>query len=91
MKRCSVFDNAFFLKIRNSKVKLEKAKKNQNEFKADTKRVENKPNEQTIALYNIETLYKAQEKGLNFLMIILPWYPRLISNNLWRRTQNINS
>ena len=60
----------FFLKKgRDGNVMLEKAKWNHNEHKSylnEIKKGKNKYNEQKSALYNIKTLYKAQNSVIKF-------------------------
>ena len=64
-------DSAFIFlkKRRDGNVMLEKAKWNQNEHKSylnEIKKGKNKYNEQKSALYNIKTLYKAQNSVIKF-------------------------
>ena len=74
-------------KIRDGKVSLTDAKNDHAEFKSNLNEIKkgNKKlrlREQKNALYNIEMLYKARRVTkqetllLNFLMIILQWYPK---------------
>ena len=64
------FDNAFDIidKIRHGKIDLSDVKNNQGKIKSylGKKKKGNKPKEQKNTLYNIEILYKARKKAINF-------------------------
>ena len=71
------FNNALDIidKIRNSKTSLTDVKSNRAKFKSNLTEVKkaykNRAKEQKDTLYNTETLYKARNELLNFMIIIL--------------------
>ena len=72
----------FFEVINNAKKTLKQSKENENEYKSDLNEIKTAKKKKKNAIYNIETLYKAQ----NIVIKIFDNFSSFASNSRYKAT-----